>query len=382
MIKIQGHAVSMGLALILLACGQKIEFQQTTPMAPIVGQEGQAQVGVTPEESLYVRKSETFFQSTEDPRVDILFVNDNSLSMYSEQTEMAKRFSAFTSVLADIDWQIAMTTTDVSDGRFGMKGRFLRYGGPGSQTILTRDTPQYDRMFAETITRQETFDCSINPSADTCPSGDEKPLVATMLAMDLASTENARFFRKKSSLAVVALSDEDENSNGSGSVAPEAVLGRFLTYWPTGKNFAFYGIVVEPDDTVCLEKQNKESASYYGKSVSALARLTGGITGSICSDDYSEVLSRIAWSVRNLVAGVDLERVPEVGTVHVDFDPVQDISYTLAGRKVIFDRAPQKGSKISITYIYKKAIEVANLPTPQSEAPGRHSRVVSPTADK
>lgn len=352
MTKMRIQTAPLGLALLLGACGQKIEFEQSIGPGGL-GQEGQAQVGVNPEESMFVRTSETFFQSSEDPKVDILFVNDNSLSMYAEQTEMAKRFPAFTSVLSDIDWQIAITTTDVSDGRFGMKGRFLKFGS-GTQSILNQNTPKYHEVFAQTIARQETLDCSLNPSADSCPSGDEKPLVATMLAMDLASTENSRFFRKRSSLAVVALSDEDENSSGVGSTSPEAVLGRFRTYWPSGKNFAFYGIIVEPGDASCLEKQNRESASYYGKSVAALAQLTGGMTGSICAEDYSEVLSRIAMSVRNLVEGVDLSRVPEVGTVHVDFEPVQNISYTMMGRKVVFDRAPLKGSKISITYIYRR----------------------------
>ncbi|MCB0370011.1 MAG: hypothetical protein KDD45_11450, partial [Bdellovibrionales bacterium] len=47
-------------------------------------------------------------------KVDILIVIDNSGSMSYEQSEMAKRFSGFVESLNGLDWQLGITTTDVT----------------------------------------------------------------------------------------------------------------------------------------------------------------------------------------------------------------------------------------------------------------------------
>jgi len=47
-------------------------------------------------------------------KIDILFVVDNSKSMYKEQLKMADRFPTFIESIAHMDYQIAIMTTDIT----------------------------------------------------------------------------------------------------------------------------------------------------------------------------------------------------------------------------------------------------------------------------
>ncbi len=57
------------------------------------------------------------FQQVRRNTVDILMVVDNSCSMAEEQDKLAANFPAFIEVFdgVDVDWQIAVTTTDILD---------------------------------------------------------------------------------------------------------------------------------------------------------------------------------------------------------------------------------------------------------------------------
>ena len=60
--------------------------------------------------------------------VSILVVDDNSGSMYSEQEKMADRFPNFIGSIANLDWELAITTTDVTKrGLEGTDGQFFDF---------------------------------------------------------------------------------------------------------------------------------------------------------------------------------------------------------------------------------------------------------------
>src|SRR4051812_4792872 len=63
-----------------------------------------------------------YTETVSKPKVDILFVDDNSKSMAPEQQKMSERFSTFIQSLAGVDWQIAITTTDIA-----LNGAFLNF---------------------------------------------------------------------------------------------------------------------------------------------------------------------------------------------------------------------------------------------------------------
>lgn len=59
-------------------------------------------------------------------KVDILFVDDKSGSMPDKQEKLSTRLTAFVGSLADVDWQLAITTTDTSNGKYGLNAAFFR----------------------------------------------------------------------------------------------------------------------------------------------------------------------------------------------------------------------------------------------------------------
>jgi hypothetical protein len=296
---------------------------------------------------------DVFFQRQNDGKVDILIVDDNSGSMEREQELMGNRFNSFVSGLGDLDWQIAVTTTDVSAGPHGLEGSILTLAGR-SDKILKPTTPNADQVFKNTVKRPETLNCM--PSG--CPSGNEQPLYATIRAIDKRNGPNNGLFRENSDLAVVILSDEDELSTGpNNATKAQAVLDKFKSVWSTEKKLFVYGIIIEPGDQNCLDEQllQEGNTAHYGNIIDSLVQATGGITGSICDADYSNTLTSIGANVRDLIKSVELAHVPIPDTVRVTLTPAQpNVSWSVNGNKIQFNPAPQAATRIDVFYEYVK----------------------------
>ena len=71
--------------------------------------------------------TESFEQTSEEPKLDILVIVDNSPSMRREQRKLGERMSSFTSHLEDVDWQISVTNTDVSSGSHAKNGHLFKF---------------------------------------------------------------------------------------------------------------------------------------------------------------------------------------------------------------------------------------------------------------
>ncbi len=296
---------------------------------------------------------DVFFQTRKDGRVDILVVDDNSGSMEVEQRMMGDRFNSFVTGLGDLDWQIAITTTDVSNGPHGLDGSILQMTGfPGR--ILDPSTPDADIIFKNTVARPETVNCA--PA--NCPSGHEQPLFASIRAMEKRNSDNVGLFRDGSDLAIVILSDEDELSTGpTNATQPQYVIDKFQSIWGPEKKLSVYGIIVEPGDSRCLNLQRGQTGNtaHYGHLISNLSNKTGGITGSICDTDYSQTLEAIGKNVKDLIESVELSHVPIPDSVQVTLDPADpNVQWVVKGNKVLFDPVPEAGTRIDVDYKYLK----------------------------
>lgn len=199
---------------------------------------------------------QVFQQNDRNENVDILFISDNSSSMEVEQEKLGRRFSSFIRGLFGVQWQIGITTTDLSMGRHSTNGNLLRLTGADNGTwtpprILLPTMSNQERIFADTVQRPETVGCA---GGSDCPSTNEEPLGA-MLALFAKRnrSENAGFIRSNADLAVVVISDEDERSQGGRrATKPADVINEFNRLWPTGKRLGVYGIVIPPGDEACL----------------------------------------------------------------------------------------------------------------------------------
>lgn len=331
------RTILFGLVSSLMACSG-VEFNPTE----LTKNQGLS-TGKTTNESFYPNPSDSA------PKVDILFVIDNSASMRDEQLKLGERLSSFVENLSDVDWQIGITTTDTSDGPFGLKGSLVQLHGT-SGYILTKHTPNYEQVFANTVVRPEGVNCGSN-----CPSIVERPLEAATLAM--AKGRDSGFIRPGAELAIVILSDADEGGDGSGTITtPQFLLGTAASLFNQEKRVTGYGIIVEPGDVDCLNQQRQFSPnSFYGYNAALLAQLTGGMTGNICNSNYSQALKKIGEHVLHLVSSLTLSHTPKNGSVQVTLTPHDpSIQWELDGNSIEFNKPPKPGTRVDVTYVIEE----------------------------
>lgn len=288
-------------------------------------------------------------------KVDLLFINDNSGSMYVEQEKLAQYFSKLHEAIEDFDVQVAITTTDI----IKEKGRFLSF--PDGSSYLTSKHIQngtFLSYFQQVIKRAETKACEDSDFV-TCPSSDERGVYAANLAVMAA---DKGFFRADAHLAVVILSDEDERSSG-GLFAdyplealdlPKTLVSNVAKYLGKAKTFSVHPIIIRPDDPICLAKQNSQPKvkGYVGtiyaqlgnpsEELMASGNLIRGQLGDICEDrpeQYAAQMRRIGEGMRYYP--IRLPCNPVDGSLNVSFDPVptSQIEFDV-DEKLLLDLSP------------------------------------------
>lgn len=321
--------VSIILNFMISGCADNVSFQTSDPDSQ--------------RNSSGQNKSEQFTQGMNSKKLDILFVVDNSGSMSDEQQKMGEKINSFLDSLHDVDWQLAITTTDVSDGTYGLKGEFLTFEGTNSH-VLSAKTPNYEHIFKKTIQRSESYNCSNN-----CPSATEQPLRASILAIEKRNTSNSGFFRNGADLGLMILSDEDEMSTGPSNATPAtAVVDAAQLAWGDSKKIFTYGMVIVPGDTSC---KSSNGVGSYGTFVTGLAALTGGMVGSICEKDYAPTLGLLANHARNLLDYVQLKYIPAPDSLAIKFLPEHTTTWRVDGRRIYFNNPPPKGTTIFTDYL-------------------------------
>ena len=329
--------------------------------------------------------------------VDILFVNDNSGSMSFEQNNMGSKFPNFISSLGQMDWRIAMITTDVSgplgsntqparaangNGKF-RDGALLEFTNNGVGTgnyYVTKNTPNVTSVFNDTIRRRETIACEQSRNSQgyldetKCPSSDERGIFAANLALD---RNEHSFFRSTAPLAVVVLADEDVRSGlysgGSRNTNNqpfgyelgtkdkyETLVSNYRARFPN-KSITVHSIVVKEGDSGCLTTQNSQGANQqgsYGRQYIAASQATGGVIGTICSGDYGNELGQIAYEIQNQVTSMAFvcRPVNDQFTWNATPAPAQAVTATADFDRLVveFDQPFAPGTKITLTYECEK----------------------------
>jgi hypothetical protein len=280
--------------------------------------------------------------------------------MTDDQANMSSKFPGFVSALNGIDWQIALTTTDVSwageDGTFVMLTNKLGYG---INQFILRNVADAQGYFERLVARGNGGD------------GNERAMVAAAHAINNrgAYPNNTGFFRANAALAVVILSDEDEDSYGHQipSLPPdgyepwtseddpasflETVNGAF-----PGKSITVNGIIVQPGDASCYMTQINQSGgggtAWYGNVYADVIRQTGGAMGSICDTSFTGSLASIGQTIRNQLTSFTLSHLPQPGSVSVTLVPVDPtVTWSASGNKIFFNKALSQGTKVEVTYL-------------------------------
>lgn len=217
-------------------------------------------------------KSETntdTYEQVSIPKVDVLWVIDNSCSMMDEQTKLTANFPIYFSHIADseLDYHIGVVSTDMFQESHS--GKLIEINGV---KWIDPSTPYPQELF------------SSMSSLGTMGSVTEKGVLAAYSAMELQPKHNAGFFRDDSAIHIITVSDEPDMSETSPISDSE-----FADY--------FMGLRSEDEDTryhvIVSWPQGDIACASNGSDYISLNEQIGGVFVSICSVDWSNGLGQL-----------------------------------------------------------------------------------------
>jgi len=271
-------------------------------------------------------------------KVDVLFVVDNSGSMQDNQDSLAQNFDRFIRY-ADfrntaVDYQIAVTTTDVMVDE--QAGRFV-----DPPRIMTRNTPALEQQFASAV-RVGTYGSGAEHGLDAMYWALSSPLIDD-------ATANGGFLRVDAALAVIAVSDEEDQSADA--------IEFFFTFLQglkarSDRMPATFHAVSCGIDCVCAEDWGAIVTRYE-----TLANLTGGQRMSICTTDWGGNLEILGAAVFLARGRLPLTAPAQPDSIQVFVSGVRlgdgKWSYDAALQMVIVDgdALPDPGAVIEVSYV-------------------------------
>ena len=223
------------------------------------------------------REDETWIQPAREQGLDVLWVLDNSASMYEEQEQLAAHTLAFADGLSrvDIDLRLGVMSTDAE----AEQAPLWITGGP---EVLAE-------AFSNAILNQGLG------------SREERGFDAALWAVsELRSGADAE---------LLFFSDEDDQSEASAQTLVEQ-------YSASSGELGINAIVGDPPQGCASLVAAADPAPRY---LDAVER-TQGSRASICALDYDAMLSRMALHVLGLEDRFALAELPELDTMEVMLD--------------------------------------------------------------
>lgn len=290
--------------------------------------------------------------NTANNKVDILWVIDNSGSMLTKQQKVANGFNSFASVFVNkgFDFNMAIVTSDTRpSGSGGQEGSFQ-----GVPTVITSTTPGF----------AATFQANVQVGQAGDPQAKELDAIELALSNSYLSGVNSGFLRSDAHLAIIVLSDADDNDSAA---TPATVLSFLQNLKPDKfdvitrtykKNFTVSAVAV--DDRNAAECAALLPLIEDGTKFKSLASSTNGSFASICQNDFSDGLTSISQRIAEAITEIPLARVPDATTLLVTFngsavpnDGVNGYTYDATDNKIVFHGSyiPQDNTAIGINYI-------------------------------
>lgn len=271
-------------------------------------------------------QTERFVQG-DVPKADILWTVDNSASMQNMQNGLSASAPAILTLLEDagVDYHLGVISTDVTDNGA------LRTAG-------TSTTPLVDGSLADPA---GTF--AQNVLLGTEGSYTEQGLEQARLALSepTLSGTNGGFLRPGSTLAIVFVSDEDDQS-----LDP---TDDYVTFFEgLGHDFVASAIVA----------LSAGCGAGVGARYEAVANATGGSVGSICTPDWTAPIQALVDGL-GFQSRFQLTGVPEPGALSVEVRRPDGSTYVPAGwtwdgatnSVVLGSEVPQPGETLEVTYV-------------------------------
>ncbi|MHB8419110.1 MAG: choice-of-anchor D domain-containing protein [Myxococcales bacterium] len=288
-------------------------------------------------------------------REDVLFVIANTGSMRTKMPAVLAAVPAFADALAatGLDYHVGVTTTGLTPGldtlwacNGGVEGaeagRLFPADGSAPR-ILDRTIGDLATALADDL---QVGYCQYYQQGLTAMQLALTPPLSTS-AKDPGTPQpndgNAGFLRDDASLAVVAVSDDDDYS-----ALPEADYLATLTQlsgWGTQRRVSFSAVV---DVSGCPQDTR------VGQRYLDVAKATAGLQEDLCAADLSPAFAALAQQASALQLVFPLSETPQPATIAVTVNGVAATGWQFVASQnaVVFQTgaAPLAGSQIAITY--------------------------------
>lgn len=267
-----------------------------------------------------------FYEQEEVASADILFVIDNSCSMYSHQTNLANNFNSFINVFAisGVDYQIAFITTD--DEAFV-------------------DNSIIDSSNSDPVNAVSDLINTIGISGSGLERGLQMSYNATQPGGDAAP--GGSFLRSDARLVIIYLSDEPDQSYRFSSLTIQDYSAHISSLKPMQDQVVVHAVAGD-HPSGCSSPYAQFGDGYYD-----MVQEFNGTFMSICATDYGIQMDTLARD-SILLTTFELSEKPieESIAVTVDGVPAVDWSYDAVDNVVIFDLTaiPATNSEIYIDY--------------------------------
>lgn len=269
------------------------------------------------------------------PRVDILWVLDNTASMAEELAHLRANSSEFLDSLdeKEVSWHMALVATETNDDEFG-----VLFGNPW---VVTPSMPTASDDFAD------LFDVDLAKSAE----GAGLFVALAALHPERLDDENRGFRRPNAALHVVVVSDEDDGSDERMDGDPADAFVDELAHHSETTGFpAVCSAIVGPQSSGCIGQAGR---ALPGRRYIDVAQRTGGSVQSICNPDLASVAGRVAELSAPLETRFALQGTPTANGTAVWVDGVRTATgwhIDPGGPALVFERPPQRGALIRIRY--------------------------------
>lgn len=282
------------------------------------------------EEEVYV--TETFTQDAL-PKVDVLWILDDTGSMQEEQDALADAFPAFVDALESVglNYHLGVITTDAVTDAAGVL--------QGDPWIITPAVDDPAGAFAEAA------------AVGVEGLGPVAGLAAMILALSepLASQENRGFRRPDAALLVVVVSDDDDTSDAVlGEDAVAAALA--LLDAQDGDLPASLSAVIGDPGAGC---NGALGDARPGDRFAEVAEGSGGAVESICDASFAEVIQGLGALSVAVERDFPLQTEPYTDDLRVSLDGARiDEGWALSRTPPVlrFDEAPEPGTVIEVRY--------------------------------
>ena len=271
------------------------------------------------------------FLSNPLPRVDILWVLDNTASMTDTLLTLSDQAPDFTNRLTEheVSWHLGLVTTETDGERRG-----LLHGNPW---LLTSSMPDVADAFAQLLA-VDTLDTSLDAGLGTAFAALDEDI-------------NRAFRRPDAALHVVVATDGDDHSEAQLGDDPAGAFVDELdqTMERTGLNASLSTIAGPTPDGCRGEDGSALPAARYID----VAVATGGHFESICSPDLRRLADAIADIAMPRNQRFPLQASPAPDSLRVQINGVRtDTGWSLESDppSLFFSVVPPAGSEVQARY--------------------------------